>query len=71
MCFEMLTGKLPFPMTNQAALMFAHLQHPAPDPREIKSDLSGKVAQAILRALEKDPDRRQQSAGEFAAELAS
>lgn len=71
MCYEMLTGKQPFVERNQAALLFAHLQRPAPDPRTINPDLSPEAASAILQALDKTPDNRPQSTGAFAAQLSS
>jgi tRNA A-37 threonylcarbamoyl transferase component Bud32 len=71
MAFQILTGKLPFPPNNQAALLFAHLNRPAPDPVHFKPDLPPQVCAAILKALAKDPAKRPQSAGAFAAELAA
>jgi serine/threonine protein kinase len=71
MCYEMLTGKQPFAERNQAALLFAHLQRPAPDPRAINPDLPPEVASAILQALAKVPDNRPQSTGVFASQLSS
>ena len=68
MTYEMLTGTCPF-KGSPAQVMFAHLQQPAPDPRDLKDDLPSSVAQAILRALAKKPEDRFASAGEFAAAL--
>jgi serine/threonine protein kinase len=67
--FQMLTGRLPFAASNPGALLIAHLQQPAPDPREFRQELPEKAAEAILRSLEKDPSHRYQTAGEFAAAL--
>lgn len=63
MTYQMLTGKLPFIVSNTAALLIAHLQQPPPDPRGLRPDLPEKVADAVLKALEKEPDRRFVSAG--------
>jgi len=70
MLFQMLTGRLPFTASNPGALLIAHLNQPAPDPRSLRADIPEDVAEATLRALEKDPARRFQTAGEFAAALA-
>lgn len=66
--YEMLTGERPF-KGSAGQVLFAHLQQPAPDPRDVVPDLPRPAARAIMRALEKDPDARYQSAGEFAAAL--
>jgi serine/threonine protein kinase len=70
MLFQMLTGRLPFTASNPGALLIAHLNQPAPNPRDLRADIPDEVAEATLRALEKDPARRFQTAGEFAAALA-
>ncbi len=64
MVFEMLAGQRPFSGTP-AQVMFAHLQQPAPDIRDIKPELPRHVAHAVNRALAKEPDMRWNSAGEF------
>lgn len=69
MAFQMLTGKLPFSAAHPGAMLLAHLQQPAPDPRSLRPDLPHKVSAVVLRALEKQPRHRFDSAGEFAAAL--
>jgi tRNA A-37 threonylcarbamoyl transferase component Bud32 len=69
MIFEMLTGSLPFRGSNPGAVLIAHLQQPAPDPRTLRPDLPEAVAGAILRAMAKDPDARFAIAGDFVAAL--
>jgi hypothetical protein len=66
MLYQMLTGELPFPGDNPGAVLMAHLQQPAPDPRLLLPDLPAGVALATLRALAKDPAERFASAGELA-----
>lgn len=66
--YEMLTGQKVFKGTL-AQVMFAHIMQPVPNPRDLVPDLPHPVAAAVLKALEKDPERRFQSAGEFAAAL--
>lgn len=67
--FEMLTGQLPFTGDNPAAMLLAHLNQPAPDPRTLNPALAPATAQALLRALAKDPAERFRTAGEFVAAL--
>jgi predicted Ser/Thr protein kinase len=66
--YEMLTGERPFE-GNAAQVMFAHLQKPVTDPRQHRSDLSETIASAILKALEKLPEDRFESAGAFVGAL--
>lgn len=66
MLYQMLTGVLPFCGDNPGAVMLAHLQQPAPDPRLLIPELPENVAAAILRAMAKDPDARHPTAGALA-----
>jgi tRNA A-37 threonylcarbamoyl transferase component Bud32 len=66
--YEMLTGERPF-KGSAAQVMFAHLQQPVPDPRQHQADISENTAHAILKALEKQPENRFESAGAFVAAL--
>lgn len=66
--YEMLTGERPF-KGSAAQVMFAHLQQPPPDPRLIAHNLPEQVALAVLQAMDKTPEKRFQSAGNFAAAL--
>jgi len=70
MTYQMLTGKLPFIVSNTAALLIAHLQQPPPDPRGLRPDLPERISAAVLKALEKEPDRRFASAGAMAEAFA-
>ena len=58
MAFQMLTGKLPYTASNPGALLIAHMQQPAPDPRSLRAELPDDIAAAVLKALEKDPNDR-------------
>jgi predicted Ser/Thr protein kinase len=68
MVYEMLTGELPF-KGNPAQVLFAHLQQPPIDPGQLVPDLPPDVAHSVMRALEKNPEDRFQSVGEFAVAL--
>jgi predicted Ser/Thr protein kinase len=68
MVYEMLSGERPF-KGGPAQVMFAHLQQPAPNVRDVMTDVPKNTADAIERALSKDPTARYESAGAFAAAL--
>lgn len=68
--YEMLTGEKPF-KGSPGQVMFAHLQQPPPDPRDVNDDLPSPIAKAIMKAMAKKPEDRFQSAGELAAALVS
>jgi tRNA A-37 threonylcarbamoyl transferase component Bud32 len=70
MAYEMLTGRVPFQGSNPGAILLAHLQQPPPDPREFRPELSLGTAQAVMRAMEKEPGVRFDTAGAFAQALA-
>jgi eukaryotic-like serine/threonine-protein kinase len=55
--YECLAGEPPF-TGRPAEIGFAHLAEPPPDPRVRRPELSEDVAQALLAALEKDPQAR-------------
>lgn len=66
--YRMLTGQKPFEGTLRQKLV-AIVHTPARDPRELNANIPEWTAQAILRALDKDPARRFATAGEFARAL--
>ena len=65
MAYEMVTGERPFDHNNPAAILMDHMKRPAPDPRDVVSDLPGQAAKSIMRAMSKKPEERFSSAGEF------
>lgn len=69
--YESLCGRPPFADAQGMRILWAHLQDEPPDPRSSRSDLSPEFAQALLRALEKEPESRPSTAGEYARTLAS
>lgn len=68
MMYEMVIGERPF-KGNAGQVLFAHIQQPAPDPRDADNAVPRPLAKAILKSLEKDPDNRYQSIHELAAAL--
>lgn len=67
--FETVTGRLPFERRTDYALMHAHVQENPPSPKEFQRRLPPELESVILKAIEKDPGRRFQSAAEFRAAL--
>lgn len=68
--YEMLTGQLPFSAATPAAILYQHVHKAPPPPRSIQPQLPPQVEEVILRALEKNPAYRYQSAGALAEDLA-
>ncbi|MDQ2996533.1 MAG: protein kinase, partial [Chloroflexota bacterium] len=67
--YEMLTGRVPFDAETPMAMLTMHVYEPPPQPRVLNPDLSPLLEALLLRALEKDPNRRYQTAAEMMAEL--
>jgi serine/threonine-protein kinase len=67
--WECLLGKPPFADRQGMRVLWAHLQDDPPDPSTQSPDVSPAVGKAILRALEKDPAARPQSACDFAKSM--
>jgi predicted Ser/Thr protein kinase len=67
--FELLTGELPFEGDSFVAVAMQHVHESPPSLLERRSDVPARVAHAVDRALEKDPDDRFQSMDELIAEL--
>lgn len=65
--YEMLTGEAPFKGDSSTRLLVAHAQEPPEPLRNKRPDLSRELEAVVMSALEKDPSRRPQSAGEFAS----
>ena len=65
MLYEILTGQLPFESENDFELMKMQTEKPALPPRMLNPDIPAEVERLILRAIEKNPAARFQSAGEF------
>jgi serine/threonine protein kinase len=68
--YECLTGEVPFPRENQAALVYAHLQSPPPKVTDRRPDLPPAINAVVGRAMAKDPGERYSSAGELATAAA-
>jgi serine/threonine protein kinase len=63
--FEGATGRRPFEADNLYDQLRQHIEMPAPRPRDLRPELPAALETVILRALEKDPAHRFQSAKEL------
>ncbi len=64
--YQLVTGHLAFETTNWPALIYQQLSATPDSPRQRRPELPEAAAAAILRALEKEPERRFASASAFA-----
>jgi eukaryotic-like serine/threonine-protein kinase len=67
--YEMATGHRAFAAETPAQIAAAIAGCQPPHPRKVNPRLPAGVGRIIVRALEKDPDRRYQSAGELFEDL--
>jgi len=67
--FELATGRLPFMIHNLMEAIECHTRHAPPAPGSIRPEIPAALEAAILKAIEKDPARRFESAGAFAKAL--
>ncbi len=71
MLYETFTGTLPFKSESDdlVAVIFGHVNEPPPPPRAINRAVPPQVERIIMKLLEKEPERRYQSAAEVVAAL--
>ncbi len=67
--FHCLTGAVPFPGTNEAAAITAHLHAPPPPATSRRGDLPKAVDAVLARGMAKDPAARYPSCTAFATAL--
>lgn len=67
--FELLTGRLPFPETDPARLVHAHLAKKPPSLRRFKPAVPPPLAAVVQKLLSKSPGERYQSARVLVADL--
>ena len=64
--FELVSGQPPFRRENEYATMYAHTSEPPPALSSVAAGGSPALDAVVARALEKEPDARYPSAGDFA-----
>jgi len=67
--YECLTGRVPFQGDTGAAVALARLHSDPIDPRRVRADVPPRIAEAVLRALQREPDDRYDSAADLRAAL--
>jgi serine/threonine protein kinase/lipopolysaccharide biosynthesis regulator YciM len=69
--YELLTGKLPYELSGRSLVEAVRIVREAPPvaPSSRAPELKGDVETIILKSLEKDPDRRYDSASALAADV--
>jgi serine/threonine protein kinase len=63
--YEMFTHTLPWEKTQSLQTLLAHMHSPGRDPREFRPDLDAKTAEFLVKAVERNPRDRFQSAADF------
>jgi beta-lactam-binding protein with PASTA domain/predicted Ser/Thr protein kinase len=69
MLYEALTGRVPFEADSAVAIAMKQVSHTPQRPSSLNPRVSPALDAAVMRALEKDPGRRFQSAEAFVAAL--
>ena len=65
----MLTGKLPFEADSAVSVAIMQMQSPVRKPREINETIPEGLEEITIRAMQKDPAKRYQSAAEMLRDI--
>lgn len=65
MAYELLTGQQPFANRTPQKMLAAHLSEAAPTASLLRPDVPRALSDLVMRLMEKEPDRRPQSAVEI------
>jgi len=68
-CFELLTGTVPFKGDSATSVLVAHVVQEPPRASDVYPGLSAELDEPLLRMLAKDPNARPQSATQAVREL--
>ena len=69
--YEMLTGRVPFDADTPVSIALKHMQEKPIEPMKINDSIPFAVNQIIMKAMQKDPSLRYQSATEMIKDLIS
>jgi serine/threonine-protein kinase len=69
MLYEMITGQLPFEADNAVSVAIMQLQNDPRPPREINPSIPEGLEEITLRAMQKNPEQRYQSAAEMLRDI--
>jgi serine/threonine protein kinase len=67
--YEMLTGKVPFDDQSAMSVALKHLSDPPPPPSRLNPEITPEIESMVLRALDKDPQKRYQTGMAFVQAL--
>ena len=67
--YEMLTGRVPFDADTPVSIALKHMQEKAVEPIKLNPSIPFAVNQIILKAMQKEPSMRYQSATEMLKDL--
>jgi len=67
--YEMVTGRVPYDADSPVSVALKHIQEPVVPPREINSNVPENLNKLILKAIEKEPIKRYQTAKEMFLDL--
>jgi len=67
--YEMLAGRPPFDAPTATAIAIKHIQAVPPPLSEFRPGISAEIEQFITQVLDKDPDKRPQTAADFGQKL--
>ena len=69
MLYEMLTGSLPFEADNAVSVAIMQLQSQAKKPTELNPDIPEGLEEITMKAMQKTPEKRYQSAAEMLQDI--
>lgn len=67
--YEMFTGQVPFKGQEAVSIAMKHVNENPPEPREINPDITRGINDIILKCMEKEPNKRYQTASELREDL--
>ena len=69
MMYEMLTGRKPFDSDNPVAIAVMHMHDTPERPKSVNPNIPDGIEEIVLRAMEKAPEDRYQTAAEMIADI--
>ena len=67
--YEMVTGRVPYDAESPVSVALKHIQEPVVPPKEINDNIPENLNKLILKAIEKEPIKRYQTANEMLLDL--
>jgi serine/threonine protein kinase len=63
--YEMFTNNLPWEKSESLITLMSHMNSPGKDPREFVPSMDAALAKVLMKAIERDPSQRFQTAAQF------